>query len=95
MDANTLIDVATDKAGSIGELATLLGKHRNRLAEWKKGNGEPSATDIARMARLVGLPILRTLAQVEARLHPEHRDTWQRALREIPASQDAGNGPGR
>lgn len=41
MNLNDLITLAADRTGSLKELAEEMGKHQNRLSEWKRGAAKP------------------------------------------------------
>lgn len=92
MNVVDLIDAAQVKAGTLKEVAKELQKPQTRISEWKKGKGKPSAADIAAMAQIAGLPVLITLAMVEADLEPETRPLWERALGEVNARLSPGIG---
>lgn len=81
-----LIETAKDAAGSYGQLAERLGCHQNRITDWKKGKARPDASKIACMAEISGLPVLTTLADVEAQVDPEHSATWRAALGKLKAA---------
>lgn len=85
MKVNDLIDLAGAKVGSLGQLAQTMHKHPARLSEWKSGKRKPDAAEIAYMAKAAGLPVLITVAMIEAELHPETRELWEAALGEIEA----------
>ena len=88
MDVVTLIEAAKKKTGTLGALANKLGKHQNRISEWKRHTGKPSAAEIALMAKIAGLPVLITLAMVEAELEPETAPLWHEALGELEGEPD-------
>lgn len=92
MNVGQLIDAAKVKTGTLGKLAEQLNKHQNRLTEWKKGERKPSPADVAAMAQIAGLPVLITLAMVEADLEPETRPLWEKALGEVNARLSPGIG---
>lgn len=85
MNVNDLIDRAGKVAGSLGKLANAMHKHPARLSEWKSGKRKPDAAEVAYMAKIAGLPVLITVAMVEAELHPETAELWNTALGEIEA----------
>ncbi len=90
MNVVELVEAATNAKGSALELAQVLHKAPARITEWKKRRGKPSAADIAAMAQIAGLPVLITLAMVEADLEPETRPLWERALGEVEARLSPG-----
>lgn len=47
MDLQELIEKAAEAQGSLKQLAASMGKHQNRLTEWKKGTHKPDADEIA------------------------------------------------
>jgi len=85
MNVVDLIDRAGMAAGSLTVLASRMHKHPARISEWKNGKRKPDAAEIAYMAKTAGLPVLITVAMIEAELHPETRDLWETALGEIEA----------
>ena len=85
MNVVELIDRAGTAAGSLGQLAQAMRKHPARLSEWKSGKRKPDAAEVAYMAKVAGLPVLITVAMIEAELHPETRELWEQALGEIEA----------
>ena len=87
MKVNDLIDQAGAVVGSLGQLAQAMHKHPARISEWKSGKRKPDAAEVAYMAKVAGLPVLITVAMIEAELHPETRELWEKALGEIEAQQ--------
>jgi len=85
MNVVELIDRAGMAAGSLAVLANSMHKHPARISEWKSGKRKPDAAEVAYMAKVAGLPVLITVAMVEAELHPETRELWEQALGEIEA----------
>ena len=85
MDLLLLIEEASKVKGSYLELARCMKKAPARISEWKKGRAKPDAGDVAYMAKVAGLPVLITVAMIEAELHPETRELWEQALGEIEA----------
>jgi len=65
MNLNDLITLAADQTGSLKELAAEMGKHQNRLSEWKRGAAKPDASEIAFLAERAGVPVLKTVAEIE------------------------------
>lgn len=86
MNLTELIDAAKTKVGTLGQLAEKLDISPSRISDWKKGSYKPSATVIALLAEIAELPVLETLAEVEAQLHPEVSAVWQRALGKLRAT---------
>lgn len=95
MNVVELIDRAGMAAGSLGVLANRMHKHPARISEWKSGKRKPDAAEIAYMARVAGLPVLITVAMVEAELHPETAELWETALGEIEARSGLSLSPVR
>lgn len=81
-----VITLAAQKAGSLGALAEEMERHQNRLSEWKKGTRRPDAGEIAFLAEKAGLPILTTLAEIEAQLDEKHSHVWRAALGKLTAA---------
>lgn len=81
-----LIEQAAARAGSHGELAKLLDRHQTRLSEWKKGKQKPDAHEVAFMAELAGLPVLETVADIEAQLDDRYAAVWRNALGKLKAA---------
>ena len=61
MNLNDLITLAADRTGSLKELAAEMGKHQNRLSEWKRGAAKPDASEVAFLAERAGVPVLLVL----------------------------------
>lgn len=85
MKVKNLVEAAAKKAGTATQLARMMKKQPSRLSEWKSGQQCPDVAEIAYMARVAGLPVLITVAMVEAELHPETAELWETALGEIEA----------
>lgn len=83
MDLAQLIDAAKNKKGSLGAVAEGLGVHQARLSHWKSGKYKPDAHTIAYLAECAGLPVLETVAEIEAQLEPRFESTWRKALRKL------------
>ena len=81
-----LIEQAKDAAGSYGQLAEKLDCHQNRITDWKKGIRHPDAGKIACMAELAKLPVLQTVAEIEAQLDGKFADVWRNALGKLTAA---------
>ena len=86
MTLTELIERAALNAGSLKQLAEAMGKHQNRLTEWKKGTHKPDAHDIAFLARKAGLPVLETVAEIEAQLDDRYASIWREALGKLRAA---------
>ena len=85
MRLSDLVEAAAARAGTAKQLAEMMKKRPSRLSEWKSGAQKPDAAEIAYMAKVAGLPVLITVALVEAELHPETAELWNAALGEIEA----------
>lgn len=81
-----LLSKAADKTGSQKELAERLGIDAPKISEWKKGKYKPSAEHIALLAEIAGLPVLQTLAEVQADGNPTAAGVWKRALETLKAA---------
>ena len=80
----SLIDQARGKSGqTFGEIATELGRNQTRISEWRSGKAKPEASEIAYFAEKAGLPVLETVAELEAQLRPAYAGIWAKALKEI------------
>lgn len=87
MNLAGLIEAAAAKMGTAKALAASMNTRPSRLSEWKKHERKPDASEVAYMAKVAGLPVLITVAMIEAELHPETRALWMAALGEIEARQ--------
>lgn len=83
MNIETLINQAAIEARSQRKLAELLDVHPNMVTYWKSGKHKPSATQIAQLAEVARLPVLETVAEVEAELDEGTAEIWKRALRAL------------
>lgn len=63
------------------QLAADMGKKPARLSEWKTGKEKPDANEIAYLAQEADLPVLETVARIEAQLNPAFASIWLNALR--------------
>jgi transcriptional regulator with XRE-family HTH domain len=81
-----LIEKAKEAAGSYGQLAEKLDCHQNRITDWKKGTRQPDAGKIACMAEIANLPILETVAEIEAQLDERYAQIWRDALGKLKAA---------
>lgn len=87
MNISELIDAAKKGKGSLGAVAEGLGMHQSRLSDWRAGRRKPEASEIAYLADAAGLPIVSTLADIEAQLHPEYAGLWKKAVRAVRQNQ--------
>ena len=96
MNLATLIEEAARKMGTAKALAKAMHTSPSRLSEWKKHGRKPDPAEVAYMAKVAGLPVLITVAMIEAELHPETRELWEAALGEVegggPAPRRCQNG---
>lgn len=83
MDLLQLIEEAKRKKGSLGAVAEGLGVHQARISYWKSGKYKPDASTIAYLAECAGLPVLETVAEIEAQLDPRFASTWRKALKKM------------
>lgn len=81
-----LIDAAKRGKGSLGAVAEGLGIHQSAMSEWKKGKRQPSANQIAYLAECAGLPVLQTVAEIEAQLDERYASIWREALGKLTAA---------
>lgn len=81
-----LITKAGDEAGSLKQLAALMGKNQNRISEWRTGKAKPDAHEIAFMAEVAKLPVLQTVAEIESQLDSRYADVWRAALGKLTAA---------
>lgn len=87
MDVKTLIDLAKDRSGlTLGQLAAELGKNQNRISEWRTGKATPDVNELAYFADKAGLPVLETVAELEASLSTRYAPIWQAALGKLRAA---------
>lgn len=86
MDLQELIEKAAEAQGSLKQLAASMGKHQNRLTEWKKGTHKPDADEIAFMAKAAGLPVIQTVAEVQSELDSKYASIWREALGKLTAA---------
>lgn len=83
MNLVELIDAARKKKGSLGAVAEGLGVHQARISYWKSGKYKPDASTIAYLAECAELPVLETVAEIEAQLDPRFESTWRKALKRV------------
>jgi transcriptional regulator with XRE-family HTH domain len=86
MTLTELIQAAGIAAGNEKTLAAEMGKHQNRFAEWKRGERKPDASEIAYMAARAGLPVLETVAEIQANTPGEYAGIWRDALGRLRAA---------
>lgn len=86
MDIRTLIDLAAANAGSKAALAREMHKQAPRISEWYSGERKPDAHEIAYLAKCAGLPILETVAEIEAQLDERYAEIWRAALGKLRAA---------
>ena len=67
-------------------LAARLNVHEDMVSHWKRGRVKPTAGQIAALAECANLPILETVAEVEAELDERNSEIWKRALRALQAT---------
>ena len=81
-----LIDAAADESGSRSALARDMNTRPQRINEWARGAAKPDAHDIAFLARKAGLPVLETVAEIEAQLDERYASIWREALGKLRAA---------
>ena len=87
LDVRLLIDLARQKSGmSFGEMAKDLDKSQSRISEWRSGRVKPDANEIAYFATKAGLPVLQTVAEIEAKLDERYASIWREALGKLTAA---------
>jgi transcriptional regulator with XRE-family HTH domain len=86
MDVKTLIEQAAKKYGTRAELARAMKKSPSRVSEWASGVQKPDAHEIAFMAECAGLPVLQTVAEIEAQLDERYASIWREALGKLTAA---------
>lgn len=86
MDVKTLIEKASTKYGTRGGLARAMNKSPSRVSEWASGAQKPDAHEIAFMAECAGLPVLQTVAEIEAQLDERYASIWREALGKLTAA---------
>lgn len=80
MDMAELIALATVRSGmSRGEMARELHhKDQSRLSKVAAGGLEPKAYEIVYLAEKANLNPVKTLADIESKMHPEFASIWDR-----------------
>ncbi|WP_290901851.1 helix-turn-helix transcriptional regulator [Aquabacterium sp.] len=87
LDVRLLIDLARQKSGmSFGEMAKDLDRSQSRISEWRSGRVKPDANEIAYFATKAGLPVLQTVAEIEAKLDERYASIWREALGKLTAA---------
>lgn len=87
LDVRLLIDLARQKSGmSFGEMAKDLDRSQSRISEWRSGRVKPDANEIAYFAAKAGLPVLQTVAEIEAQLDDRYASIWREALGKLTAA---------
>lgn len=87
MDIRELIDDAAKSSGQTqAQIADELGVKPARLSEWKSGVRKPDANEIAYFANKAGLPVLKTVAEIEASMNSRYASIWQEALTKLRAA---------
>lgn len=86
MTLSELITKAAEKCGSHKALATELGVNQSRFSEWKKGMHRPDVSVIAFLARKAELPVLETVADIEAQIDERYSFIWAEALGKLKAA---------
>jgi transcriptional regulator with XRE-family HTH domain len=86
MDLKQLIDAASLRAGGKAKLARDMDKRPPRISEWYNGTHKPDAHELAYMAERAGLPVLETVAEIEAQLDPRYSQVWRDALGKLKAA---------
>lgn len=86
MDIRKLIDLASAECGSKAALSRAMDKAAPRISEWYRGDRKPDAHEIARMAMLAKLPVLETVAEIEAQMDERYAEIWRAALGKLRAA---------
>ncbi len=94
MKLSELIDLAVAAKGSRRVVADGLQQDPQRLTDWKAGRRKPDANEIAYLASCAGLPVLETVAQVEAQLDSRYAPLWTEALKNLRAMTEQAAGKG-
>jgi DNA-binding transcriptional regulator YiaG len=84
----SLIDAAKEKSGqTLGDFAKELDRNQTRISEWRTGKSKPDANEIAFFADKAGLPVIQTVAELEADLNPRYAYIWKKAVSELRQNQ--------
>jgi hypothetical protein len=86
MNIRELVDLAAATYGSKAALAREMQKQPPRISEWYRGEQKPDAHEIAFMAKAAGLPVLETVAEIEAQLDERYAQIWRDALGKLKAA---------
>lgn len=86
MDIRKLIDLASEACGSKAALAREMNKKPPRISEWYRSDQKPDAHEIAYMAERAGLPVLETVAAIEAQMDDRYAHIWREALGKLKAA---------
>lgn len=87
MEIRKLIDEAAKVSGQTQmQIAQELGVKPARISEWKSGERKPDANEIAYFASKAGLPILETVAEIEAERNSRYAPIWQEAIGKLRAA---------
>lgn len=68
-DLNLLIDAASAIAGNDSKLAALLGQHRSKVSDWRRGTQDCPPEDQALMASIAGYDAVQTLIRATVEKH--------------------------
>ncbi len=87
MNVRDLIDLAKTNSGmTLGQLAAEMQMAQSKFTAWKKGEYNPSPSEIAYLAEKAGLPVLETVAEIESSLSGRYAPIWQAALGKLRAA---------
>jgi transcriptional regulator with XRE-family HTH domain len=86
MTLTELIDIAVAKKGTRRHVAEGLHQSPQRLTDWKAGSRKPDAHEIAYLAECADLPVLETVAEIEAQLDERYAGIWRAALGRLRAA---------
>lgn len=86
MNLSHVIEAAAEALGGKKQLAAAMGKQPARISEWLSGERKPDAHEVAFMAQCAGLPVLETVAEIEAQLDERYASIWRAALGKLRAA---------
>lgn len=86
MTLQELIELAVEKLGSRQAVADGLHQDKQRLTDWKAGRRKPDAHEVAYLAKVAGLPVLATVAEIESQLDERYASVWREALGKLKAA---------
>jgi|GEM_PF-3042278 len=87
MDVRDLIDQAKAVSGlTLGQMAAEMHIAQSKFTAWKKGEYNPGPGEIAYLAEKAGLPVLETVAEIEASFNEHFAPIWQAALGKLRAA---------